>query len=168
MIIQEQEELEEADIFEHAHNNVHNRDEILAQAEQGDYKSGSPEPVKESKFISEPVKDLEVKPEQVNTSKFKTEPVSEARLKSENEIKLKAESISEYQAKSESVNGSKFKTEAVSEEKLKSEAAAKDSKFSVSIGKINYDIFIYTSLNKTDIFKRLHYFFYFIWHLLVS
>ncbi|XP_078322420.1 inositol hexakisphosphate and diphosphoinositol-pentakisphosphate kinase 2-like isoform X4 [Crassostrea virginica] len=132
MIIQEQEELEEADIFEHAHNNVHNRDEILAQAEQGDYKSGSPEPVKESKFISEPVKDLEVKPEQVNTSKFKTEPVSEARLKSENEIKLKAESISEYQAKSESVNGSKFKTEAVSEEKLKSEAAAKDSKFSTS------------------------------------
>nr|XP_022292489.1 inositol hexakisphosphate and diphosphoinositol-pentakisphosphate kinase 2-like isoform X6 [Crassostrea virginica] len=130
MIIQEQEELEEADIFEHAHNNVHNRDEILAQAEQGDYKSGSPEPVKESKFISEPVKDLEVKPEQVNTSKFKTEPVSEARLKSENEIKLKAESISEFQAKSESVNGSKFKTEAVSEEKLKSEAAAKDSKFS--------------------------------------
>nr|XP_022292348.1 inositol hexakisphosphate and diphosphoinositol-pentakisphosphate kinase 2-like isoform X3 [Crassostrea virginica] len=132
MIIQEQEELEEADIFEHAHNNVHNRDEILAQAEQGDYKSGSPEPVKESKFISGPVKDLEVKPEQVNTSKFKTEPVSEARLKSENEIKLKAESISEYQAKSESVNGSKFKTEAVSEEKLKSEAAAKDSKFSTS------------------------------------
>lgn len=59
MIIQEQEEeFEEADIFEHAHNNVHNMDDInlISQAEQGDYKSASPEPAKESKFNAEPVK----------------------------------------------------------------------------------------------------------------
>uniref|UniRef100_A0A8W8JB79 Inositol hexakisphosphate and diphosphoinositol-pentakisphosphate kinase n=1 Tax=Magallana gigas TaxID=29159 RepID=A0A8W8JB79_MAGGI len=133
MIIQEQEEFEEADIFEHAHNNVHNMDDInlISQAEQGDHKSASPEPVKESKFKSEPVKESKFKSEPVkessvtaepaSNSKFKTEPVSESRLKSENEIKLKAESVDERKSKTEPVNGSKFKTEPVNESKFKTE-----------------------------------------------
>lgn len=123
MIIQEQEEFEEADIFEHAHNNVHNMDDInlISQAEQGDHKSASPEPVKESKFKSEPVKESSVTAEPASNSKFKTEPVSESRLKSENEIKLKAESVDERKSKTEPVNGSKFKTEPVNESKFKTE-----------------------------------------------
>ncbi|XP_034332548.2 inositol hexakisphosphate and diphosphoinositol-pentakisphosphate kinase 2 isoform X1 [Magallana gigas] len=133
MIIQEQEEFEEADIFEHAHNNVHNMDDInlISQAEQGDHKSVFPEPVKESKFKSEPVKESKFKSEPVkessvtaepaSNSKFKTEPVSESRLKSENEIKLKAESVDERKSKTEPVNGSKFKTEPVNESKFKTE-----------------------------------------------
>lgn len=133
MIIQEQEEFEEADIFEHAHNNVHNMDDInlISQAEQGDHKSVFPEPVKELKFKSEPVKESKFKSEPVkessvtaepaSNSKFKTEPVSESRLKSENEIKLKAESVDERKSKTEPVNGSKFKTEPVNESKFKTE-----------------------------------------------
>lgn len=123
MIIQEQEEFEEADIFEHAHNNVHNMDDInlISQAEQGDHKSAFPEPVKESKFKSEPVKESSVTAEPASNSKFKTEPVSESRLKSENEIKLKAESVDERKSKTEPVNGSKFKTEPVNESKFKTE-----------------------------------------------
>lgn len=123
MIIQEQEEFEEADIFEHAHNNVHNMDDInlISQAEQGDHKSAFPEPVKESKFKSEPVKESSVTAEPASNSKFKTEPVSESRLKSENEIKLKAESVDERKVKTEPVNGSKFKTEPVNESKFKTE-----------------------------------------------
>lgn len=123
MIIQEQEEFEEADIFEHAHNNVHNMDDInlISQAEQGDHKSAFPEPVKESKFKSEPVKESSVTAEPASNSKFKTEPVSESRLKSENEIKLKAESVDERKSKTEPVNGSKFKTEPVNASKFKTE-----------------------------------------------
>ncbi|XP_056016009.1 inositol hexakisphosphate and diphosphoinositol-pentakisphosphate kinase 2-like isoform X4 [Ostrea edulis] len=82
MIIQEQEELEEADIFEHAHTNVHNSDEVysITRSDQGDQKT---EPVKESKFRTEPVNESKFRTELVKESKFKTEPVTDLKVKNE-------------------------------------------------------------------------------------
>ncbi|XP_061176478.1 inositol hexakisphosphate and diphosphoinositol-pentakisphosphate kinase 2-like isoform X1 [Saccostrea echinata] len=82
MIIQEQEELEEADIFEHAHNSVQNSEKVNSNigADQGDHSS---ELIKESKFTLEPVKDSKFTLEPVKESKFKTELVKESKFVSE-------------------------------------------------------------------------------------